>query len=181
VECSEINDLIMKYLDGSISELELKLLDKHRLNCRECNEEFEMMTEIFKCINELPEISPPYNLEEKVMKRIRNQRALSSMASMLVGVAGLFAFAYYMMIFIILPFIQDISLVQQVSGYVYFAVDVVERYLINMVVHVPIIIENLLILRNILIKDYMHIMLFIAAGVMVLNIGLIRVINFQQE
>ena len=113
MECSEVNNLIMKYLDGSISEVELKLLNRHRLNCWECNEEFEMMTEIIKYINELPEISPPYDLEEKVMKRIRMKRSASSMFSMLVGVAGMFAFAYYMTIFVILPYIQDINLLQR--------------------------------------------------------------------
>ena len=51
----------------------------------------------------------------------------------------------------------------------------------SIVVNLPIIIDNLLVLRNILIKDYMHIMLFVAAVVAVLNLGLIRIINFQQE
>lgn len=181
MECSKVSDLIMKYIDGDISEVELMLLNKHMLSCKSCNEEFEMMTEMMRCINDMPEISPPCDLEAKVMKRISRQREASSMINMLIGAAGMFAFAYYMIIFVILPFIQDAGIGQMMLGYGRFVLDLIGEYIMNILVYLPITIDNLLILRNILIQDYMHIMLFIAGAVMVLNLGLIRIINLQRE
>lgn len=181
MECSEISNLIMKYVDGDISEVERKLLNKHKLSCERCNQEFEMMTEMIKCINELPEVSPPYDFEAKVMSKISKQRVRSSMLNMLIGAVGMLAFAYYMIIFVILPFIQDAGIGQMLLGYGRFALDLIGKYIMNILVYLPITIDNLLILRNIMIKDYMHIMLFIAGAVMIFNLGLIRIINLQRE
>lgn len=181
MECSEISNLIMKYVDGDISEVELKFLNKHMQFCESCRQEFEMMTEVIKCINELPEVSPPYNFEAKVMERISKQRVRSSMLNMLIGAAGMLVFAYYTMIFVILPLIQDMSVVQSLLGYGRYAFGLVGKYLMSIIVNLPITIDNLFKLRNILINNYMHIMLFIAGAVMIFNLGLIRIINLQRE
>jgi len=181
MECSEISNLIMKYVDNVISEVELKNLNKHIINCESCKQEFEMMTEMIKCINELPEVSPPYDFEAKVMNRISKQRARSSMLNMLVGAAGMFVFAYYTMIFVILPLIQNMAIVQSLLDYGYYAFGLVGKYLMSIIINLPITIDNLLKLRNILINEYMHIMLFIAGAVMIFNLGLIRIINLQRE
>ncbi|SHI39784.1 anti-sigma factor family protein [Lutispora thermophila] len=181
MECSEVSNLIMKYIDGDISEVELKLLNKHILSCESCHEEFQMMTEMIKCINEMPEISPPCDLEEKIMNRINREREASSMVNMLIGAAGMFAFAYYMIIFVILPFMRDAGIGQILLGYGAFVLGIIDRYFIGILVYLPITINNLLTLRKILLQDYMNIMIFISGVVMVLNLGLIRIINLQRE
>lgn len=181
MECGKISDLIMKYLDGDISEVELKLLNKHKLTCEACRREFEIMTEMAKCINELPELSAPYGFESKVMGRLKQQKSRISMVNMQIGAAGLFVFAYYMAIFVIVPFFHESGTFQVLLGYGAFALNLIGEYITRIIVYLPITIDNLLILRNILVRDYMNIMLLIAGGAMLLNLGLIRFINLQQE
>lgn len=181
MECGKMSDLIMKYLDGNISEVELKLLNRHMISCEKCSKEFEIMTEISELINELPEISAPADFESKVMHRIKQQKAQTSMVNMLIGAVGLFIFAYYMILFVIVPFFQERGAFQMILGYSSFILNLIGEYITRIIVYLPITIENLLILRSILIKDYMNIMLLIASGVILLNMGLIKVINLQQE
>ena len=181
MECSKISDFIMKYIDGDISEVELKMLNRHMLYCEDCRREFQILTEMSKCISELPEVEAPASLEAKVMARIKQQRTQSSMLSMLLGAAGLFVFAYYMAIFAILPFFRELGTFQMMLSYGNYFLKLIGGYITKIIVYLPITIENLLILRNILIRDYMNVMLLIAGGVMLLNLELIKFINLQQE
>lgn len=181
MECSQMSDLIMKYLDGDISEVELKLLNKHKLSCEACRKEFIIMTEMAEIINDLPELEAPYGFEEKVMDKLKLQKSRTSMFNMLIGAAGLFVFAYYMILYAIIPFLQESGAMQILLGYGSYIADIIGGYITRIIVYLPITIENLLILRNILVRDYMNILMFIAGGVLLLNLGLIRFINLQQE
>lgn len=181
MECSKISDFIMKYIDGDISEVELKMLNRHMLCCEECSRELQILTEMSKCISELPEIEAPAGLEARVMARIKQQRSQASMLNMLMGAAGLLVFAYYMTIFAILPFFRELGAFQMILSYGSYFLKLIGEYLMKIIVYLPITIENLLILRNILVRDYMNIMLFIAGVVMLLNLELIKFINLQQE
>ncbi|MDD2481609.1 MAG: zf-HC2 domain-containing protein [Lutispora sp.] len=181
MECGEISGLIMKYMDGDISEVEQKLLDKHKLSCEKCSKEFEILTEMAEFISGLPELSAPAGFESRVMERIRHQRSRTSMFNMLMGTAGLLVFAYYMTIFVIVPGFQESGILQIIFGYGSIVLKLIGECITKIIVYLPITIDNLLILRSILVRDYMNMMLFVAGGAMLLNLGLIRVINLQQE
>lgn len=181
MRCSEISELMMKYLDRDISELELMALEKHNLGCKSCNHEFKALKKAVDLVETLPDVEPSFNFEMKVMERIGRERYKQNTANLLVGIAGLFSFAYYMLLFVIIPYIRDTGILGVLYGYGLYGMEIFIEHFTNILVYIPITLDNLMKLRNILIRDYMNVMLVFTGIVMVLNIGLIKILNPQQE
>lgn len=181
MQCSEISELMMKYLDKDISELELIALEKHNISCKSCNHEFNALKKAVGLVETLPDVEPPYAFEMKVMRKIGAETYKRNTANLLVGIGGLFSFAYYMLLFVIIPYVQNTGILDNLFGYGSYGLEMFMGYLTNILVYIPIAIENLIKLRNILIRDYMNWMLVLTGIVMVLNLGLIKVLSLQQE
>lgn len=181
MQCSKMTDLMMKYLDKDISETELKELEKHNLSCKSCNNEFNSLKIAMDLVEALPDIEPPYNFEMKVMEKIEKRRYRLSTASLLIGAIGLFSYAYYMILLVILPYIQNAQITSILYSYINYGIDKFTSYFTNILVYTNVTIENLLILRNILIKDYTNIVLCFAAFIVIMNIEFIKILNLQHE
>lgn len=181
MQCSEISGLMMKYLDKDISELELMALEKHNLSCKSCNYEFKALKKAVGLVEALPDVEPPFAFEMKVMERIGRERYKQNTANLLVGIAGLFSFAYYMLLFVMLPYIKNTGILDTLYGYGSYGMKIFMEHFTNVLVYIPITLENLIKLRNILIRDYINVLIVFIGIIMVLNLGLIKILNLQQE
>lgn len=181
MQCNEISGLMMKYLDGDISETELKALEKHNLSCISCNNEFEALKKAVSLVEALPDIDPPYDFEAKVMERIGSGIYKRNTANLLIGTLGLFSFAYYMLLFVMIPYIKNTGIIETLYGYGSYGLETLVKYFTDILVYIPVTLDNLIKLRNILIRDYMNVMLAFMGIMMILNFGLIKILNPQQE
>lgn len=181
MQCSEISGLMMKYLDKDISETELKTLERHNLSCKSCSMEFQGLKNAVNLVEALPDISPPYSLKTKVMERIEREKYKQSSINLLIGTVGLFSFAYYIILFVMIPYINNTGIIEMIYGYGSYGLGVFTKYFTDIFVYAPIFVGNLIKLRNILIEDYMNVMLAFAGIAMILNLGLIKILNPQQK
>lgn len=70
MNCETSNELIMKYFDGEINDIEEVQLMQHIKSCKTCSEEFVCMKETFSALETSDEINPPEDFEARVMDRI---------------------------------------------------------------------------------------------------------------
>lgn len=70
MDCSMSDMLIMKYMDGEITESEAMLLNEHILQCEACRKEFYLFDRMTKGFESLPEIEAPEGFEMAVMAKI---------------------------------------------------------------------------------------------------------------
>lgn len=70
MNCETANELIMKYFDGEINDIEEAQLMQHLKTCKSCSEEFRCMKEVFATIQAESGIEPPENFEAMVMDKI---------------------------------------------------------------------------------------------------------------
>jgi len=108
MDCRYAEKLMMKYMDGEISEEEARELNKHILVCENCREEFfvydRMITEAEAVSAE--EITAPEGFEEAVMMKIRAEKTPvygysknDKIRAACVGTCGLFfAVSYFLVI-----------------------------------------------------------------------------------
>ncbi len=71
MDCKISDMLIMKYIDGEISEAEAATLNAHILECEACRKEFYFYDSMVKGFDTLPEIEAPKNFETEVMAKIK--------------------------------------------------------------------------------------------------------------
>lgn len=70
MSCNKTEDLIMRYMDGSISEMEAVKLNEHISECELCREEFQAYDEVMALFLESELEEAPPEFEERVMARI---------------------------------------------------------------------------------------------------------------
>ena len=77
MDCKYAEKLMMKYMDGCLTEKEKEDLNCHILICEKCKEDFLVYDAMMKEARMLSseEITAPKGFEEAVMFRIRNEKA----------------------------------------------------------------------------------------------------------
>lgn len=70
MNCETANDLMMKYLDHEINDIEEAQLLQHLKSCNTCSEDFTCMKDAFAALGTAEEIDPPEDFETKVMEKI---------------------------------------------------------------------------------------------------------------
>lgn len=70
MDCKTSSNLIMAYVDQTITDDEWANLQKHLELCKECREEFDFFSQIEELIGELPMYEPSEAFEMKVMESI---------------------------------------------------------------------------------------------------------------
>jgi len=98
MECSKANELMMKYMDGAISEPEAERLHKHIAQCEDCKADFLVYDEIVSGFSTLDETPAPDGFTEAVMTKIESLATESASAkaavtadNILVTVWGVFS------------------------------------------------------------------------------------------
>lgn len=157
MQCKQIKNHTMKYFDGNISELEMEQLMRHIQKCTVCAEEFEVLREALFEIEDLPDIDPPADLTVNIMTEVYSQKQLQISARQLicwfVGFVGLVLFTYNIIAFMILPMISggaSLLSLDSLFKVVFWAGNLIK----DSVVTLAVSIGKLLVLRNIILKDY---------------------------
>ncbi|MEN8904583.1 MAG: zf-HC2 domain-containing protein [Clostridiales bacterium] len=77
MKCQSASNLLMRYIDNELNDLEKLELEHHIKDCRSCCKEFEAMEYMIEMIDLKEDISPPDNFEELVMGKIKNENSIS--------------------------------------------------------------------------------------------------------
>ncbi|HEX2925431.1 MAG TPA: zf-HC2 domain-containing protein [Ruminiclostridium sp.] len=73
MNCNQSQNLMMKYFDRDLNDIEEAQLKQHLKSCSNCSEEFSNFKQIFTEIEQDPEIEPPEDFELQVMDRIEKE------------------------------------------------------------------------------------------------------------
>lgn len=183
MECKQINNLTMKYFDGYISEIELEQLLRHNQKCPGCAEEFEVLKDAIFEIETLPELDPPLELTANIMTAVLSQEQLHVNGKQLIcwimGFIGLVLFTYNIISYVVFPMmgIAPIVSLQSVLDIIYLLVEKAK----DGFVAISLYLGKLMIIRNIIFKEYiMFIFLWLAAFASV-GLMLYRMINMKKN
>ena len=93
MECEKANDLMMKYMDGTLSESEAFSLNRHIKTCGQCEEDFLMYDSILDDFSGMTLSEPPEGFELRVMSIVRQlpEVGVKSAHRSLYGVLGVFS------------------------------------------------------------------------------------------
>jgi len=70
MNCERSQELMMKYFDGDINDIENQQFKQHLTICEKCREDFEQLGSIFNSIKDATDVEPPENFEANVMENI---------------------------------------------------------------------------------------------------------------
>ena len=73
MECSEIQERLSAYIEGSVSSEEEGLIEEHLKACQQCSESLTDLKKTLEYVQNLEEIEPPPWLKQKVMARVRSE------------------------------------------------------------------------------------------------------------
>lgn len=184
MQCREINELIMKYFDHEISELELEMLEKHNEKCAGCAEEFNALKGALSALEELPELESPEGFEARVMENIKMRNAAlnnkQSLVFWLIGILGLIIFACNMLSFVIIPYIRDSGILIIAQNVIIFAVTGILSLLREALIALSVLVGKLLIFRNVLLRDYMDVVMIVVFAFVGMNLLLISKLKLQE-
>lgn len=185
MQCKEISNLVMKYFDGNISELEREIIIRHNEKCCSCAEEFALLRNAIDTLEELPELEVPVGFESRVMEGIRTGRAYSVnpqlVAFWLISVLGLMIFAWNMVTFVAIPFIRESGMLIAAQNVIIYGINVVSGILRELLVTVSVFLGKILVLRNVLLRDYLSSVAMIAAAFMGINVLLIYRLKLREN
>lgn len=185
MQCKEINSLVMKYFDGNISELEREMIIKHNEKCSCCAEEFAVLREAIDTLEVLPEIEVPAGFESRVMEGIRNCREYSTspkvVAFWLISILGLMIFGWNMITFVAIPFIRESGMLIAVRNIIIYGFNFISEILREVLVAASVLLGKILVLRNVLLRDYVTGVTLIVLGFMGINLYLIHRRKLQEN
>ncbi len=179
MECRKISDLMMKYMDRDISDVESEKLYTHVKGCSDCNMEFEILKSVLHSVEELPELDLSYGFETKVMQSIKTQQKEKSMLFG-VGVVGLISFVCYIGIFFTLPLIKASGIMDLLMYYISSGFAYVIGELLSGFITTILYIGKLFTLRDLLMNQYMDIV-NIGLVIAMLNMIIFRSIKYQHN
>lgn len=81
MKCEDSQNLIMKYFDRELNDIEEAQMKQHIKNCKKCRDEFESLREIFSVVELETEIEPPEDFERQVMYRIESEGLIRKKAA----------------------------------------------------------------------------------------------------
>jgi predicted anti-sigma-YlaC factor YlaD len=174
MQCKEINDLVMKYFDGIISELEREMIIKHNEKCSSCAEEFALLREAIETIEILPEIEAPAGFELKVMQSIKNQGAYYTnpkiVALWLISILGLMVFAWNMVTFVAIPLLVNSGILIAAQNVIIYGLNFVSGILSDLIVTISVFFGKILVMRNVLLRDYVTAVTTVVLAFMATNL-----------
>ncbi|HYF84354.1 MAG TPA: zf-HC2 domain-containing protein [Clostridia bacterium] len=185
MQCKEISSLVMKYFDGNISELEREMIIKHNDKCSGCAEEFRVLREAIGTLEEFLEIEVPIGFESRVMEGIKTQRMYFTnpkiVAFWLISVLGLIVFAWNMLTFVTIPFVRESGVLIAAQNVLIYGVNIISGILREVLVTISVLLGKILVLRNVLLRDYVTFVTTIVMAFMGINLILIFRLNLREN
>jgi len=175
----------MKYFDGNISELEREMIIKHNERCDHCAEEFAALRDAIDTLEDFPEVEVPVGFEARIMDGIRTGRAYSLspqiVAFWLISVLGLMIFSWNMLIFVAVPFVRESGMLIAAQNVLIYGANMVSGILRDILVTVMVLLGKILVLRNVLLRDYVISLTMIVLAFMGMNLFLIHRRKLQEN
>lgn len=185
MQCKEINNLIMKYFDGHISELEYEMIIKHNEKCTDCALEFRILKDAICTLEELPEVEVPEGFESRVMEGIKASTVYSMNPKVLffwlISVLGLMVFAWNMLSFVVIPFIRDSGVLIMAQNLIIYGINFISDILKNVLVVLSVMLGKILILRNILLRDHITMVTGIVLAFMGISIIMVNRLKLGED
>ncbi|MFZ5354319.1 MAG: anti-sigma factor family protein [Bacillota bacterium] len=185
MQCREIDNLVMKYLDGNISEIEMEIVKRHNEKCEKCSMEFNILSDAIYTLEELPDIDVPEGFTVKVMNSIRTQKRyiLSPQIILLwiMGLAGLATFMINVLAFYVIPAVRSSGILIAAYNMVVYAGSVITNTLKEFLVFTSLALSKLVVFRNIMLTDYLLFLLACIAIFIVINMFIVRTLRLQQK
>lgn len=181
MQCSKMTDLMMRYFDKELSDIELKKLEEHIDSCKSCRAEFNSLKDAISLVDSLPDLEPSLSFESKVMERIEMRRNRIITACLLIGSIGLFSFANQVFFHVILPYMHNSEIALKLTDYLGFIFDRFTSVLTSSLVYMNVTIESLKILRGIVIRDYTNVVFCFVAFIIIMNLQLFRILNLHRD
>jgi len=76
--CHDVDDLIMKYMDGGVDESEVVKMREHLSVCCRCAADFKMYDDILAGFSEIKLLCAPIGFEDRVMCRVAELPSLAA-------------------------------------------------------------------------------------------------------
>lgn len=185
MQCKEINNLVMKYFDGNISELEREMIIKHNEKCDHCALEFTVLRQAMDALEEFPELEVPDGFESRVMEGIKNRVAYATnpkiVAFWLISVLGLMIFAWNMVAFVAIPFARESGMLIAAQNVLIYGMNLISGFLSDLLVTVSVLLGKTLVIRNVLLREYATWVTLIAMAFMSINLFLIYRLKVQEN
>lgn len=185
MQCKEINNLIMKYFDGNISELEREMIIKHNEKCCSCALDFKVLRQAMDALEEFPELEVPDGFESRVMEGIKNRVSYATnpkiVAYWLVSVLGLMIFAWNMVTFVAIPFVRESGILIAANNVLIYGINMVSGFLSDLLVKASVLLGKTLVMRNVLLRDYATWVTLVAVAFMGINLFLIYRLKVQEN
>lgn len=183
MQCKEINNLMMKYFDGNISEIELEQLLRHNQKCLDCTEEFEILKDAIYSIATLPEIDPPLELTANIMTAVGEQRHFNVNSIQLIcgiiGFVGLVFFTYNIIAYVIFPMMGAAPLVSfhSVLDFIYMLAEKAKDGFVAFSLY----LGKLLVIRDTLFREHIVFMFLWLSMFAIVGLLLYRLINMKDR
>ena len=75
-DCEVISDMLSPYLDGELSELESKRVEKHLHTCPRCQQEFDELQETLNLVQSFGLLNAPPDLRVEIMQELEQIRSV---------------------------------------------------------------------------------------------------------
>lgn len=185
MQCREISDLMMKYFDGNINEIELERLTKHNKGCRQCADEFDALKEAIFAVEDMPELEIPEGFETRIMGKIMDQKAYSInphvLLFWLIGILGLLVFTANITAYYVVPYLRDCGIFLIVHNAAIYVLSNASAILRECLLAVTLLFGKLLALRDNIFKDYMIATNIIIVIFMCIDLLLVKALKLQDE
>ena len=102
MDCKNYQDMISDYIDGLLSDDEIKDFETHISKCENCKEEYEITKEIVDSCDDLEEIELPYDFNKKLHEKlvlVNEDKKIKKLPwykdwKVYSGIAAIFIFAF---------------------------------------------------------------------------------------
>ncbi|HHW48711.1 MAG TPA: hypothetical protein GXX14_08870 [Clostridiaceae bacterium] len=71
MNCEQSQELMMKYFDGNLNDIESRQFKQHLVVCGKCNEDFKKLDSILNSLENAAIAEPPQDFEANVMEKVR--------------------------------------------------------------------------------------------------------------
>jgi predicted anti-sigma-YlaC factor YlaD len=70
MSCKEVRELMQRYLDHDLNEMEQQTMVSHFSRCPECSVFFERLQQVAEGLEALPDVRPPFSLVDSILPRL---------------------------------------------------------------------------------------------------------------
>ncbi|GIV17543.1 MAG: hypothetical protein KatS3mg022_2978 [Armatimonadota bacterium] len=70
MNCSKVQNLLSCYIDRELPGVDMLAIQRHLDRCIECRREHQSLLQVKRLLSEMPVVSPPLSLEERLVEKV---------------------------------------------------------------------------------------------------------------